>query len=220
MSLKKINTKGRIDVYTYDNFISDAHCDHLMKIIDANHERATIIAKTKDNKTKSEVANTRTNSSCHVLKYDPIAMMYDANLCELLNIDQDSCDNTQGLFYDTEQKYNCHMDAHVEESIVKSTGQRTWTAIAYLNTPEKGGATKFCKFDLQIEAVKGRLLLWNNILADGSINPQSQHAGMPVISGRKYCVVKWFKEFKQNNHSCYTGEPHLKVENYPVNLLK
>ena len=226
MSLNKINTNGLLDVYIYNNFITDEQCDHLVKIISARHERATIVNRNKDRKDienvkgQAAVSTNRTNSACHFLKYDPIAMMYDAKLSKLIGVDQDASDNCQGLYYDTDQKYNCHMDAHTDAKILENSGQRTWTVITYLNTPKEGGATKFCKFDLQIEAKKGTLLMWNNLHADGSANKWSQHAGMPVISGKKYCVVKWFKEFKQNPHSYFTGEPQLKLENYPIDYLK
>ena len=226
MALHKINTNGLIDVFVYNNFITDDQCDHLVKIIRARHERATIVADKRKRKDvekvrgRAAISTNRTNSACHFLKYDPIAMMYDAKLSKLMGVDQDTSDNCQGLFYDTDEKYNCHMDAHSDKGILKNSGQRTWTAITYLNTPAQGGATKFCNFDLQIEAKKGTLLLWNNLNGDGSINKWSKHAGMPVIRGEKYCVVKWFKEFKQNPHSYFTNESQLKLENYPIDYLK
>ena len=228
MKLKKIDTGGRLDVYTVDNFITDEQCDHLMKIIKARHERATIVAnKTGKNKNvekftgeKAAASSDRTNAACHFLKYDPIAMMYDAKLSKMMGIDITSCDNCQGLFYDTDQRYNCHMDAHVDEGILKDSGQRTWTVMLYLNVPESGGATKFCNFPLEIQPKKGMILLWNNLNVDGTTNKMSRHAGMPVLAGEKYCTVKWFKEFKNNSHSYYTNLPHLKLENYPVNYLK
>ena len=73
-------------------------------------------------------------------------------------------------------------------------GQRTWTAMIYLNQPEAGGATRFKLLDFQAEPKPGRILIWNNMSLDGSPNPWTLHEGMPVERGTKYIVTKWFRE--------------------------
>jgi len=73
-------------------------------------------------------------------------------------------------------------------------GQRTWTAMIYLNEPEGGGATGFSYLDLAVEPKLGRILIWNNMAVDGSPNPWTQHEGQPVAKGVKYIVTKWYRE--------------------------
>ena len=63
-----------------------------------------------------------------------------------------------------------------------------------LNTPQKGGGTVFPNLDLTVPAKQGQLLLWNNIHADGEINPLSLHGGEKVLSGKKYIITHWFRQ--------------------------
>ena len=73
-------------------------------------------------------------------------------------------------------------------------GQRTWTAMVYLNDVEEGGATWFPRAGIRVSPRRGLLLAWNNMNPDGSPNPATLHEGMAVVSGVKYIVTKWFRE--------------------------
>ena len=72
-------------------------------------------------------------------------------------------------------------------------GQRSWTAMAYLNAVDEGGATAFIELGIQIEPKPGVLLLWNNALPDGRPNEATLHAGLPVEAGAKYVITKWYR---------------------------
>jgi len=39
----------------------------------------------------------------------------------------------------------------------------------------------------------GALLIWNNMLPDGTPNPDVRHAALPVERGVKYVITKWFR---------------------------
>jgi prolyl 4-hydroxylase len=73
-------------------------------------------------------------------------------------------------------------------------GNRTWTAMVYLNTPEAGGATRFKAIDKTIQPEAGKLVAWNNRRPDGTLNPATIHHGMKVRAGVKYVITKWFRE--------------------------
>ena len=72
-------------------------------------------------------------------------------------------------------------------------GQRSWTAMAYLNEVEEGGETLFTEIGIQIAPKPGVLLVWNNALPDGRPNEGTMHAGMPVVKGAKYVITKWYR---------------------------
>ncbi len=76
----------------------------------------------------------------------------------------------------------------------RSGGQRTWTAMIYLNGVEEGGATWFPEAGLRVAPRRVLLLAWNNMSADGSPTTLTLHAGMPVVKGVKYVITKWFRE--------------------------
>jgi prolyl 4-hydroxylase len=72
-------------------------------------------------------------------------------------------------------------------------GQRSWTAMIYLNQPEEGGATRFKTIGKTVQAETGKLLAWNNLLPTGEPNPATLHQGMKVRRGTKYVLTKWFR---------------------------
>jgi prolyl 4-hydroxylase len=78
--------------------------------------------------------------------------------------------------------------------ISKSWGQRTWTAMIFLNDVEEGGATWFPLAGIRVKPKRGLLLAWNNMNPDGSPNVNTLHEGMAVQQGVKYIITKWFRE--------------------------
>jgi prolyl 4-hydroxylase len=64
----------------------------------------------------------------------------------------------------------------------------------YLNDVEEGGATWFPQAGVRFRPRRGLLLIWNNMALDGKANPATLHEGMPVETGVKYIVTKWFRE--------------------------
>ena len=44
-----------------------------------------------------------------------------------------------------------------------------------------------------IKPETGKLVIWDNTLEDGSGDPNSLHAGLPVIAGTKYIAVIWIR---------------------------
>jgi prolyl 4-hydroxylase len=64
----------------------------------------------------------------------------------------------------------------------------------YRTKPADGGATRFKTIGKSIKPEAGKLLAWNNLLADGRPNPATLHQGMKVRRGTKYIVTKWFRE--------------------------
>jgi prolyl 4-hydroxylase len=64
----------------------------------------------------------------------------------------------------------------------------------YLNQPEDGGATRFKTIGKTVQPELGKLLAWNNLLADGSPNPAALHQGMKVRRGTKYILTQWYRQ--------------------------
>ncbi|QUL39177.1 2OG-Fe(II) oxygenase [Erythrobacter sp. JK5] len=87
-------------------------------------------------------------------------------------------------FYTTEKYWNLER---------KRGGQRSWTAMAYLNTVEEGGGTHFTEIGINIQPKPGVLLVWNNATPDGRPNEATMHAGTPVVKGSKYVITKWYR---------------------------
>jgi prolyl 4-hydroxylase len=92
----------------------------------------------------------------------------------------------QILRYGPGGEFRTHFD------FVKDGGnQRILTAIAYLTDDYQGGETRFLRLGLDFRGEKGELLLFRNVTEDGSQDPLSEHAGLPVRSGTKIVASRW-----------------------------
>lgn len=123
----------------------------------------------------------------------------DHKIAALLGLDLSASEPLQGQRYAPGQEFRPHTDTfepggydyHVYTA---EAGQRTWTAMVYLNVPDDGGATRFKAIDKTIQPEAGKLVTWNNLAADGQPNPATLHQGMKVRRGNKYIITKWFRQ--------------------------
>jgi prolyl 4-hydroxylase len=76
----------------------------------------------------------------------------------------------------------------------EAAGERTYTLLIYLDTPRRGGATRFPHFDIDVKSVAGRLVVWRNLTDDGQRDPEMLHASIPVLDGRKTTLVTWIRQ--------------------------
>jgi prolyl 4-hydroxylase len=145
------------------------------------------------------IANFRTSETCDLDWRDPVVGEVDRKIADLLGLPLAASEPLQGQRYAPGQEFKPHTDTfepggydflvHTAES-----GQRTWTAMIYLNEPEDGGATRFKTIGKTIHPEAGKLLAWNNLLPDGRPNPATLHQGMKVRRGTKYVLTKWFRQ--------------------------
>ena len=68
------------------------------------------------------------------------------------------------------------------------------TFLLCLKAPKSGGATYFPELDLLLEPVRGRLVVWNNLDAQGKPNSRFRHAATPVHAGMKVMLTTWSRE--------------------------
>ena len=181
-----------IRFYTHPDYLSAAECDRLMAMIDARRRPSTLLA----DKSGPEF---RTSESCDMDRGSVEVQPIDEGIAALLGLDPAHGETMQGQRYAPGQQFKAHHDFfHEAQSYwprMKATGgQRTWTAMIYLNEVEEGGATWFPMAGIRVAPKRGLLLAWNNMAADGSPNETTLHEGMAVTRGTKYIVTKWFRE--------------------------
>ncbi|MFS0770690.1 prolyl hydroxylase family protein [Sphingomonas sp. 1P08PE] len=179
-------------VYHYPDFLDGPTCDRLIAMIDAHRRPSTLLSDRNDQ-------GFRTSDSCDMDRWSPDVQPTDEAIARLLGIDPDFGETMQGQRYAPGQHFRAHHDYfHSSESywerMQKEGGQRTWTAMIYLNDVEEGGATWFPQAGIKVAPRRGMLLAWNNMKPDGSPNEATIHEGMPVVAGIKYIVTKWFRE--------------------------
>lgn len=180
-----------IELFAVGNFLSDAECARLVAMIDA-------VARPSALHELDYASGFRTSYSGDLDPRDPLVTGISARIDALLGVPARIGEPVQGQRYLPGQQFKPHNDwFYVTESYWPQEkargGQRSWTAMAYLNSVEAGGATAFTALGIQIEPKAGVLLLWNNALPDGTPNEATLHAGLPVERGDKYIITKWYR---------------------------
>ena len=185
---------GHAQAFVFPDFLDRAACQTLVDMIESDRRPSTILTDRN-----GYDVGFRTSDSCDMDRYDPRVAAADARIADLLGIPHQFGETIQGQRYAPGQHFRAHHDFfHETQSywadMKACGGQRTWTAMVYLNDVEEGGATWFPQAGLRVAPRRGLLLAWNNMNPDGSPNMLTLHEGMPVVTGVKYIITKWFRE--------------------------
>ena len=181
-----------LDLFVRRDFLGPEDCAALMKQIDADRQPSKILADSPD-------PEFRTSETCNLSPKAALTRRIEAKITGLMGIDPDHGETIQGQRYAPGQQFKAHHDFFYTsepywEEMDKVGGQRTWTVMIFLNTPDAGGQTFFSKAKVKITPRAGNLLTWNNLDACGEPNEQSLHQGCPVEAGVKYIITKWYRE--------------------------
>jgi prolyl 4-hydroxylase len=179
------------EIYSAPAFLSDAHCRHIIGLIDDVACPSRLVEE-------KDWEGYRTSFSGDVDPHDGVIHALDERLAALTGIAPGHGESVQGQRYNRGEYYHEHWDwfdtqAPYWRRESRNGGQRSWTAMIYLNAVEEGGTTDFVHLDLKVVPAAGSLLIWNNALPDGSPNPLTMHAARPVLRGVKYVATKWFR---------------------------
>jgi len=189
--VQRVPTRA-LDLFIARDFLDPEACAALIERIDARRRPSQI-------SDDMGIANYRTSETCDLDWRDPVVAQVDNRIAELLGLPLAASEPLQGQRYAPGQQFKPHTDTFEPGGYdfyvhTADTGQRTWTAMIYLNGPEEGGATRFKTIGKTIHPELGKLLAWNNLLPDGRPNPATLHQGMKVRRGVKYVLTKWFRE--------------------------
>jgi len=180
-----------VELFAIGGFLDDAECARLCAMIDA-------VARPSSLHEIDYASGFRTSYSGDLDPHDAFVAGISARIDALLGVEAKIGEPIQGQRYLPGQQFKAHNDwFYTTEGYWPQEeargGQRSWTAMAYLNAVEAGGATAFTKLGIQIEPKAGALLVWNNALPDGRPNEATIHAGTPVVRGAKYIITKWYR---------------------------
>ncbi|MBL8656940.1 MAG: 2OG-Fe(II) oxygenase [Altererythrobacter sp.] len=181
----------KAELFAVGDFFSPAECARLVSMIDE-------VARPSQLHDVAYVAKFRTSYSGNFDPWDPFVMSISRRIDDLLGIAAECGETIQGQRYLPGQEFKPHCDWFYPDQPYwpaeqKRGGQRSWTAMAFLNAVEEGGHTHFVQIGASIEPKPGVLLAWNNARPDGSPNEDTIHAGTPVLSGVKYVLTKWYR---------------------------
>lgn len=182
----------RADLFRIPGFLSQEECARICRVIDRKIGPSTLFEGT-------QIEGFRTSSTHYFDRLDPETCKLEEKIDAVLGLDHRFAETTQGQRYEVGQQFKHHYDYFFESESYWQTerrrgGQRTWTAMVFLNEPEQGGETDFKELGLSVPPETGTLLTWNNMDRDGRKNPNTFHAGTPVIEGKKYVITQWYRQ--------------------------
>ena len=186
----KIDT-DKAELFAIGDFLSNAECQRLCLMIDQ-------VARPSALHEIGYESGFRTSYSGDLDREDSFVMGISRRIDDLLGVNPIIGEAIQGQRYLPGQQFKPHNDwFYTSEKYWqlerKRGGQRSWTAMAYLNSVEEGGGTHFTELGINIEPKPGVLLVWNNATPDGRPNENTMHAGTPVVKGSKYVITKWYR---------------------------
>jgi len=182
-----------LDMFVLHDFLSSDECDALITMIDSKRKPSRLMSSSHPD------AGFRTSETCNLDPSDELVRVVDARISALLGVDPQCGEFIQGQRYGAGQQFKPHHDfLRASEPYWGRQkdigGQRTWTAMTYLNVPAKGGETFFPRLRLKLIPRRGNLVVWNNLDGRGEPNIFSLHQGMPVVAGVKFIITKWYRE--------------------------
>ena len=180
------------DLFVVRDFLTPEECAGLIAMIEANRFPSGVLSDDPD-------PTYRTSESSNLDRENPLVQAVEEKLWRVIGIQREHGETIQGQRYAVGQEFKPHHDFFYTsqrywEEEAKSGGQRTWTAMMFLNEPEAGGQTCFPQINVKITPRAGNLFTWNNMDANGEPNMFTLHQGMPVAAGVKYIITKWYRE--------------------------
>jgi prolyl 4-hydroxylase len=182
----------KADMFRVKGFLKRNDCREIVRVINRHAVPSCLFRET-------EPDGFRTSSTHHFGRNDPLTRSCERYISDLIGIDDSYGEVMQGQRYQVGQQYKHHcdffgVDDDYWQQQARLGGQRTWTAMIWLNAPREGGETDFPKLGLNLRPETGTLMLWNNMTAEGHPNWATLHAGMPVKRGIKHVITRWYRQ--------------------------
>jgi len=171
-------------------------------IIDVGTPRlkpSEVIGTLKDGTTTRSQIRTSSSAFFPADLVDSVVRNVERRLCRYLKKPLCESEPCNLLHYSPGQEYQHHYDyfdprVPTAPALMKCGGQRNMSVVMNLRDVAGGGETDFPKLPLRVPPRQGDALLFHNCDVQGNPDPRSLHAGLPVTSGEKCVLVKWYRE--------------------------
>lgn len=177
-----------------EKFLSPEECKKLIEIAEPQLYKATTLGKAIDGYRVADGAWLSSNVE-EVCKFRCM-------VSELTGYPEENMEGTHVIRYNIGGEYKVHHDffhpneSYFDKEVTERGGQRAKTALVYLNDDFKGGGTEFPQKSTLVNPVTGKIVVWDNLNEDGTLDYTSLHAGLPVEEGTKYVAVIWIRQNK------------------------
>lgn len=185
-------------IETYDEVYSVEECEY---IIAQGHPfmQQSITMHPVTAKMQKDDFRTSSEMAFYTFQEDFGLRWLQWRMLALLDVPMSHAEYLTLLRYLPGQEYRPHRDylppsAKGMQKTPGAPGQRVHTVFSYLCDVEEGGATDFPTLGARIQPVRGRVVHFHNLRADGSPDERTVHAGMPVIRGVKWLGTMWTRQ--------------------------
>jgi prolyl 4-hydroxylase len=184
-------------VVVLGNLLSGDECETMIAYAEQRLQRSPVVA---DSDGRTELHAHRTSSGAMLQRGESeLIARIEARLAALTQWPAENGEGLQMLRYDSGKEYRPHYDwfnpaLPGPRKHLARGGQRLATIIMYLSDVEQGGATSFPNIGLQVQPKKGSAVFFANTDPYGAPDPQTLHAGEPVVKGVKFIATKWLRE--------------------------
>ncbi|WOK37012.1 2OG-Fe(II) oxygenase [Sphingomonas sp. C3-2] len=176
------------EISLFKGFLSRAECDYLIDTADPLFRPADIVDPGSGRAMRNPI-RTSDSAAFPLANENPAIHAINRRIAAASATDVEQGEPLQILRYAPGQQYRSHLDA------LPGTGnQRLFTFLIYLNTDYEGGQTNFVEAGLRIRGQRGDAILFRNALPDGTPDPMTRHAGLPVQRGTKYLASRWIRQ--------------------------
>tara|TARA_Y100001958_G_C21216227_1_gene541638 strand:- start:1028 stop:1642 length:615 start_codon:yes stop_codon:yes gene_type:complete len=193
-------------IYTIDNFLSEKECKFIINVSKDNLKLAGVSKMDNEKGLETGKYKGRTNSS-YWMTHDayPETLKIAKKIAKKIGCNYKCFESFQVIHYNENEEYKYHYDAYdmneteKYKKFTRERGNRLRTVLVYLNDVEEGGGTGFDTLneyegEIIVEPKMGKMVVFNNVNDDGSLNRKSRHAGLPVIKGEKWAFNLWLRE--------------------------
>jgi prolyl 4-hydroxylase len=170
-----------------DAFLSAAECAYLKAALEPDLQPSVVVDPASGRMVPHPV-RTSDGAVYGVFAEDLVVSAINRRIAAFSGTGLAQGEPLQLLRYRPGAEYRAHMDALPAEP-----NQRVMTALVYLSDDYEGGETRFLRTGLDFRGRIGNVLLFRNAREDGTPDPMSLHAGLPVTRGVKYIASRWIR---------------------------
>jgi prolyl 4-hydroxylase len=176
------------EAIVFEAFMSPLECTYLIETAEPLLEQSVVVDPASG-QLRPHPIRTSEGAAFPWVSEDLVINALNRRIAAASGTDLKAGEPLQVLRYRPGQEYRPHLDA-----LPKSDNQRVFTMLVYLNAGYRGGETNFTRAQLKFAGDLGDGLLFRNADNEGLPDPNSEHAGLPVLAGEKYVASRWIRE--------------------------
>lgn len=186
-----------ISLATVDKFLNEFECVWLKSRGENFLEPSMVVDGKSGKKIQSPV---RSNQFSQLIPTsgDWVLLDIEQRISNLIHMPVTHGELSNILYYQKGNEYKAHYDFfHPKDPgsslAMQDGGQRVRTVLCYLSPAKEGGETYFPRISKKISGHNGQLIVFDNVTKQLAPLPPSLHQSLPVISGDKWILSKWFR---------------------------